>query len=255
MPRYLLQMDADQKHALVVDSRRSRLYVFENVDGAPRYVADYYVTLGKNGVDKMREGDQKTPIGVYHVTANLPRQKLDRLLRHRRLSDQLPERMGQALGRDGHGIWLHGTPSDTYSRPPRASDGCVVLANDDLDAVAKHAADRRHAGDHQPTSIEWTDARRTGRPSARRCADAFEDWRHDWESRDTEATSRHYARELPPAPGPGRMVGAQAQGQRRQDLDQGRHVDDVSMFRIPAARTSWWSTSSRTTAGAIFPTR
>ena len=61
---------------LLVDSRRSRLYVFANDGGRPRYVADYYVTLGKNGIEKTREGDQKTPIGVYHVTANLPRSKL-----------------------------------------------------------------------------------------------------------------------------------------------------------------------------------
>ena len=54
LPRYVLQLDADQKHALVVDSRRSRLYVFENVAGRPQFVADYYVTLGKNGVEKTR---------------------------------------------------------------------------------------------------------------------------------------------------------------------------------------------------------
>ena len=76
MPRYILQMSTDQKHALLVDSRRSRLYVIENVGGRPQFIADYYVSLGKNGIDKAREGDQKTPIGVYHVTANLPRQKL-----------------------------------------------------------------------------------------------------------------------------------------------------------------------------------
>jgi hypothetical protein len=61
---------------LLVDSRRSRLYVFANDGGRARYVADYYVTHGKNGIDKTREGDQKTPVGVYHVTANLPRSKL-----------------------------------------------------------------------------------------------------------------------------------------------------------------------------------
>ncbi len=98
LPRYVLQMHADQKHALVVDSRRSRLYVFENAGGRPRYVADYYVTLGKNGVEKTREGDQKTPIGVYHVTANLPRQKLTDFYGAGRVPDQLPERLGQAPG-------------------------------------------------------------------------------------------------------------------------------------------------------------
>jgi murein L,D-transpeptidase YafK len=35
-------------------------------------------------------------------------------------------------GRSGSGIWLHGTPSDSFSRPPLSSDGCVVLTNPDL---------------------------------------------------------------------------------------------------------------------------
>ncbi len=76
VPRYVLQFRAEQTHALVVDSKRSRLYVYENDRGRPRYVADYYVSLGKGGIEKTREGDQKTPMGVYHVTANLPRRKL-----------------------------------------------------------------------------------------------------------------------------------------------------------------------------------
>jgi len=70
LPRQVLQLHSGQKHVFLVDSRRSRLYVFANADGRPRLIADFYVTLGKNGIEKTREGDQKTPIGVYHVTAN-----------------------------------------------------------------------------------------------------------------------------------------------------------------------------------------
>ena len=58
LPRYVLQLPPQEKYAFVVDSRRSRLYVYANEDGRPRLAADYYVTLGKNGVDKAREGDQ-----------------------------------------------------------------------------------------------------------------------------------------------------------------------------------------------------
>jgi murein L,D-transpeptidase YafK len=191
LPRYVLQMHADQKHALVVDSRRSRLYVFENAGGRPRFVADYYVTLGKNGVEKTREGDQKTPIGVYHVTANLPRQKLTDFYGAGAYPINYPNAWDKRLGRNGHGIWLHGTPSDTYSRPPRASDGCIVLANTDLEAVARTLqigltpviiAD----------DIEWTDA---GVLEAERkaLAGAFEAWRADWASRNSGKYLAHYA--------------------------------------------------------------
>jgi murein L,D-transpeptidase YafK len=192
MPRYLLQLDPDQKHALVVDSRRSRLYVFENVGGKPQFVADYYVTLGKNGVEKTREGDQKTPIGVYHVTANLPRQKLTDFYGSGAFPINYPNAWDKRLGRNGHGIWLHGTPSDTYSRPPRASDGCIVLANSDLDAVGK----RVQVGLTPVViadEIEWIEAG-AFEQERKALAGAFEAWRADWESRDSGKYLSHYAK-------------------------------------------------------------
>jgi murein L,D-transpeptidase YafK len=191
VPRYVLQLEPDQKNALVVDSRRSRLYVFENVGGKPVFIADYYVTLGKNGVEKTREGDQKTPIGVYHVTANLPRQKLTDFYGAGAYPINYPNAWDRQMGRNGHGIWLHGTPSDTYSRPPRASDGCIVLANADLEAVGSKLqigltpviiADE----------IEWVDAGALDQ-ERKTLMGAFEAWRSDWESRDSDKYLAHYA--------------------------------------------------------------
>lgn len=43
-----------------------------------------------------------------------------------------PNEWDVRLGRTGYGIWIHGVPSDTYSRVPRASDGCVAISNQDL---------------------------------------------------------------------------------------------------------------------------
>jgi len=191
VPRQVLQLEPDQRYALLVDSRRSRLYVFENAGGRPQYIADYYVTLGKNGVEKTREGDQKTPLGVYHVTANLPRQKLTDFYGAGAYPINYPNAWDKSLGRNGHGIWLHGTPSDTYSRPPRASDGCIVLANADLEAVAP----RLQIG-LTPViiadEVEWTDAGTQERERSALAA-AFESWRADWESRDTDKYLSHYA--------------------------------------------------------------
>jgi murein L,D-transpeptidase YafK len=190
LPRAVLQMHPGQKHALVVDSRRSRLYVFENLDGRPQYVADYYVTLGKRGVDKAREGDQKTPIGVYHVTANLPRQKLTEFYGAGAYPINYPNEWDKRLGRNGYGIWLHGTPPDTYSRPPRASDGCIVLANPDLLSVG-----RLMQVGMTPViiadEVEWADADAV-QAERTALAGALERWRGDWESRDTERYLAHY---------------------------------------------------------------
>src|SRR3989338_1986841 len=71
-PRYLWQMDSEQKYALVVDTSRATPYVYENVNGEPRYVTDFYITIGKLGTEKIAKGDKRTPIGVNFVKAELP---------------------------------------------------------------------------------------------------------------------------------------------------------------------------------------
>jgi len=191
LPRYVLQLHAEQKHALVVDSRRSRLYVYANEGGKPKLIADYYVTLGKNGIDKTREGDQKTPVGVYHVTANLPRSKLTDFYGVGAFPINYPNEWDRRQGRNGHGIWLHGVPSDVYSRPPRASDGCIVLANPDLESLRQ----RLQIG-LTPViiadEIEWTDRAALEGERAGLAA-ALEQWRADWQSRDTERYLAHYS--------------------------------------------------------------
>ena len=234
LPRYVLQLPPEQKHAFVVDSRRSRLYVFSNDKGAPRLVADYYVSLGKNGVEKTREGDQKTPVGVYHVTANLPRKKLTDFYGAGAFPINYPNEWDRRQGRGGYGIWLHGVPSDVYSRPPRASDGCIVLSNPDLESVGRHVqvgltpviiADE----------IEWSDA---GAVAAERAAlaGAFEQWRADWQSRETPRYLSHYS----PKFSSDRQDLA-AWSAHKQKVNAGKKwikvaVSRVSMFRYPRER-------------------
>jgi murein L,D-transpeptidase YafK len=234
LPRYLVQMRPDQKHAVVVDTTRSRLYVYRNEDGQPKLVTDYYVSSGKAGALKMREGDQKTPIGVYHVTSSLPRAKLTDFYGSGAYPINYPNEWDKRLGRNGHGIWLHGTPSNTYSRPPRASDGCVVLTNADLDALGLNL---------QPgvtpviisEDVEWVSA---AEMSAERkdFSSQLERWRADWESRDSDRYLGHYSKKFSTA-------GENFDGWSRQkrQVNAGKawikvQLANVSVFRDPGEK-------------------
>ncbi|MDP2881531.1 MAG: L,D-transpeptidase family protein [Azonexus sp.] len=234
VPRYLLQMQPDQRFAIVVDTKRSRLYLYENDlknGGQPRFVADYYVTQGKLGAEKLVEGDKKTPVGVYHVTANLPRQKLADLYGSGAFPLNYPNEWDKRQGRGGSGIWLHGTPSDTFARPPRASDGCVVLTNQDLDVVAKNL----QVGLTPviiSNSVEWLslDDWARERSELNKSIDA---WRTDWESRDTERYLTHYSKRFKA----GEHDFAEFSAQKKQ-VNAGKEwiklkIDNVSVFRNP----------------------
>lgn len=231
VPRYLLQMHPEQKYAVVVDTQKARLYLYRNEEGKPRFVADYYISHGKAGTEKAREGDKKTPIGVYHVTASLPRQKLTDFYGSGAFPISYPNEWDKRLGRNGHGIWLHGTPSDTFSRPPKASDGCVVLSNRDLDDLAKNL----QIGTTPviiSNSIEWLslDDWQAERAALSR---SIEEWRSDWESLDTGKYLRHYSKRFQA----GKQNLEQWATQKRQ-VNAGKQwikvgADNISMFRNP----------------------
>lgn len=136
LPRSVLQLREDQKHVLLVDAKRSRLYVYANQSGQLKFITDYYISQGKLGVNKLKEGDQKTPVGVYYITARLSGARLPDFYGSGALPINYPNEWDKVNGRSGSGIWLHGTPSDSYSRPPLSSDGCVVLTNPDLHQLA-----------------------------------------------------------------------------------------------------------------------
>jgi murein L,D-transpeptidase YafK len=132
MPRSILQLREDQRSVLVVDAKRSRLYVYQNDNGRPKLITDYYISQGRLGVNKLREGDQKTPVGVYYITSRLEGARLPDFYGPGALPINYPNDWDRVNGRSGSGIWLHGVPPDNYSRPPLSSDGCVVLTNQDL---------------------------------------------------------------------------------------------------------------------------
>ena len=188
LPAPVLQLAASQQHVILVDTGRSRLYVFQNHGGTPTYVTDFYISLGKNGVDKTREGDQKTPIGVYTIVSS--KGKLPDFYGTVAFPISYPNDWDKRHGRNGHGIWLHGTPSDTYSRPPFATDGCVVLTNDDLARLSRFVDVGRTPVVIGP-AVEWKDPR-DWQAQRDDFLGAFEQWRADWESMDTNKYFAHY---------------------------------------------------------------
>lgn len=189
-PDYLWQLDPEQRYAMVVDTVKSRLYVYRNDNGKPRYVADYYVTVGKNGSEKQKEGDKRTPLGVYFTSQQLPKNKLPDFYGNAAYPLSYPNEWDRHQGKNGHGIWLHGTPSDTYSRPPRASDGCVVLTNPDISALAPILRDGKTPVVIAAESKATPDELRKQREDL---LQSLDQWRSDWEKQDTEKYLAKYS--------------------------------------------------------------
>ena len=230
VPRFLWQLDAQQKYALVVDTSRATLFVYKNVDGVPRYVTDFYITIGKLGADKLASGDQRTPIGVYFVKAELPKSSLADIYGGGAFPLNYPNEWDRKNGHTGEGIWLHGTPKDTYSRPPRASNGCVVLSNDDLDKLAPYL----QVGITPviiTNQMDWSSQQDLNERN--QLMQAVEQWRRDWASLNTGDYLKYYSRDF----SSGRMDYA-AWARQKYQVNSAKswikvNLSNISMFTYP----------------------
>ncbi|OIQ99369.1 L,D-transpeptidase catalytic domain [mine drainage metagenome] len=193
LPDLLLSPSEQQDHVIVVDTDKSRLYLYKNNGENLSYVADYYITVGKNGVEKKTEGDKRTPIGVYFAKQKITRPLAD-MYGDGAYPLNYPNEWDIQHKRSGSGIWLHGTPSSTYSRPPHASDGCVVLTNEDLKSLAPILQTGK-----TPViianNLKWLDSNNT---SSEKLAlnEAINSWVNDWKSQDTAKYLAHYSQDF-----------------------------------------------------------
>ena len=182
----------DHPYVLVADMPNGRLYVYQNFNGEPRLVRDYYLTVGSEGFGKQHEGDNKTPVGVYEINDFIEGKKLPDLYGKGAFPVNYPNRFDRYLKRTGYGIWLHGTPSDTYARSPWASEGCFVLSNDDLLDISQYVSAEKRTPVVLSDGIQWVafDELKQRRNDY---LTVVEKWRKDWESLDVDAMVANYA--------------------------------------------------------------
>ena len=140
LPKPLLNLAPGVRHAIVVDTHRARLYLFENGPEGLKLLRDHYVSIGKLGTGKQVEGDQRTPLGTYHI--GLRRDEAAARYGAAALPLNYPNEYDRVLGRSGSSIWLHGERAGNYARGPQSTDGCIVLSNDDMKLLADTVAAR-----------------------------------------------------------------------------------------------------------------
>ncbi|HZY19485.1 MAG TPA: L,D-transpeptidase family protein [Ramlibacter sp.] len=194
IPSQFLQLSPRSRHAIAVDTSRARLYLFENGPSGLKLLADYYISVGRSGIDKAVEGDLRTPLGVYYVTSNLDPKSLKDFYGVGALPINYPNPYDARRGKTGGGIWLHGTPPAQFSRAPKATDGCVVLANPDLDRIIR-TVEVRTTPVVIASSLRWV-APQALQADARPFADTLAAWRAAKASGDINRTLSFYTPDM-----------------------------------------------------------
>jgi murein L,D-transpeptidase YafK len=190
VPQQFVRLSALNRHAIAIDPSRARLYLFENNANGTKLIADYYMSVGKLGIDKSIEGDLRTPLGVYFVTNTLNPNALKDLYGAGALPINYPNPYDLRRGKTGGGIWLHGVPSNQFARAPKATDGCVALANPDLLKILTTVEVRSTPVVIAP-SLQWVNPSAPN-PDAQAFDTAWEQWRSTKASGDLARTMAFY---------------------------------------------------------------
>lgn len=259
VPRQFLALAPQSRHAIAIDASRSRLYLFENLAaGTPaqppgqaalpptlRLVGDYYISVGLLGIEKHEEGDQRTPLGVYYITSTLDPKKLPDLYGVGALPINYPNALDVQRGKTGSGIWLHGTPREQFVRAPQASDGCVVLSNQDLQSLLGTVQIRT-----TPVVIaqrlDWVEPSALDR-ERHDFAQALEQWRQARSTGDMKGLRALYAASFRP----GDTDAGQWWRRTEADLRQARPVEikDTSLLKWQDSQETMVATFGEVPAG------
>ncbi len=114
---------------IIVEKSTQRLLVY---DHNYNLIETFRVTTGKKRGDKQREGDLKTPEGVYFFIDIIDGSNLPSRYGVMAIVTDYPNPFDRLKKKTGSGIWLHAT--DEPERIKRAFDsrGCVVVTNNDI---------------------------------------------------------------------------------------------------------------------------
>ncbi|MEJ5167588.1 MAG: L,D-transpeptidase family protein [Arcobacteraceae bacterium] len=116
-------------YVLVSHKSDFNLEVFKK-NGLKKYekIFNSKILVGQASGDKQVEGDLKTPVGVYELVRK--NTNVDAFYGPLALVTSYPNLFDMSLGKNGHGIWIHGVP-ETAQRD-NFTQGCIAMENESL---------------------------------------------------------------------------------------------------------------------------
>ena len=191
-PAPLLQIsetEAFSKYVFLVDKEQRKLSVFERDGEEIKKVVEYPTDIGKNGGNKTKRDDARTPEGIYFLEKRLTQPEIPfNMYGALAFTTNYPNLFDRRLNKTGSGIWLHAIP-DTVALT-RGSRGCVVVRND----VIKKLADYIKLHETPILIFDHVNYVTKDEHEKRRTAltNFIEGWRQSWESQDIDKYISYY---------------------------------------------------------------
>ena len=123
------------KNILVCNKEKSTLTLYSKTkDTTYKLQKEYSAYTGKIEGDKLKEGDLRTPIGIYNITKKIS--KVDSFYGPMAFVTSYPNVYDKYKGKDGSGIWIHGFP--TGQERDEFTKGCIAINNQSIECLDRH---------------------------------------------------------------------------------------------------------------------
>ena len=120
---------------LTCDKSKSTLKLYrKNSEKHYKLQKEYSAFTGEKQGDKIKEGDLKTPLGVYNLTKKIS--KLDSFYGPLAFVTSYPNSYDKYRGKNGHGIWIHGLP--TEQERDEYTKGCIAINNSSIECLDRN---------------------------------------------------------------------------------------------------------------------
>ena len=118
----------NQIYLLVLDTDKKEIGVYDYDMGIVSNLLRVDIVLGRNGVGKSKEGDRRTPVGIYSIVQK--KEHLAPLYGPFAFVTNYPNSLDRTLQKDGAGIWIHGFPPNDPDKS--FTKGCIATPNQNL---------------------------------------------------------------------------------------------------------------------------
>ncbi|MDA9951235.1 L,D-transpeptidase family protein [Oligoflexaceae bacterium] len=178
---------------LIVDKEKltAELKGLTEVGAASETWVKFKIAIGKEQGDKEKEGDNKTPEGIYFTRRPIAGKNLPAKYGSYALPINFPNPLDRVDGRTGHGIWLHGVEKNSRIEEANVTEGCVAFYNEDIAAVRSWLSPLNSVIVIAEQSSKVNDEDERKQVESR-----TESWLKAWQSKNVEDYISHYHKEF-----------------------------------------------------------
>ncbi len=163
------------------------LYIKDNNESY-RLQKEYNAFTGKIDGDKIKEGDLKTPVGIYDITKKIS--KLDSFYGPLAFVTSYPNAYDKYRGKNGSGIWIHGLP--TEQERDEYTKGCIAIDNPSIECL-----DRNIEIDKTLLIIKKEESKEEiNKETLSSILSELYSWRYSWIYNDIESYLNYYSPEF-----------------------------------------------------------